>query len=103
MNALPDQLDGTAPQVVVATSVDDDVALRESRGDVQAALATLTKTEREVLDLAPETLDVGHRHPLRRSRRVNRPSCLYGGVASTPFIERQFAVKRAEDLSVRPE
>ncbi len=51
-NALPDQLEGTGTQAVVAASADDDVALRESRGEVQAALATLSRTEREVLDLA---------------------------------------------------
>ena len=43
---------GDRPQTVVAESAEDDVALRASRGDVQAALATLSKTEREVLDLA---------------------------------------------------
>ena len=51
-NAPPDQFEVTAPQAVVAESAEDVVALRASRGDVQAALATLSKTEREVLDLA---------------------------------------------------
>jgi RNA polymerase sigma factor (sigma-70 family) len=51
-NALPDQLEVMAPQAVVAESTDDDVALREARRDVQAALATLSRAEREVLDLA---------------------------------------------------
>jgi RNA polymerase sigma factor (sigma-70 family) len=51
-NALPDQLQVTAPQAVVAESAEDDVALRELRGQVQAALATLSRAEREVLDLA---------------------------------------------------
>jgi RNA polymerase sigma-70 factor, ECF subfamily len=51
-NALPDQLEATAPQAVVAGSADDDVALREVQREVQAALATLPKAEREVLDLA---------------------------------------------------
>ena len=49
---LPDQLGVMAPQAVVAESADDDVVLREARSEVQAALATLSKAEREVLDLA---------------------------------------------------
>jgi RNA polymerase sigma factor (sigma-70 family) len=51
-NALPDQLEVMAPRAVVTESTDDDVALREARSDVQAALATLSRAEREVLDLA---------------------------------------------------
>ncbi len=51
-NALPDQLEVMAPQAVVAESADDDVALREARREVRAALATLSSAEREVLDLA---------------------------------------------------
>ena len=51
-NALPDQLEAMAPQTVVAESVDDDVELREARRNVRAALATLSKAEREVLELA---------------------------------------------------
>jgi RNA polymerase sigma factor (sigma-70 family) len=51
-NALPDQLETMAPQAVVAEGADDDVALRETRREVQAALATLSRAEREVLDLA---------------------------------------------------
>jgi RNA polymerase sigma factor (sigma-70 family) len=50
--ALHDQLEVTAPLAVVAESVDDDVAVREARGEVQAALATLSRAEREVLGLA---------------------------------------------------
>ncbi len=50
--ALPDQLEAMAPQTVVAESVDDDVELREARRTVRAALATLSKAEREVLELA---------------------------------------------------
>jgi hypothetical protein len=42
-NALPDQLEVMAPQAVVTESTDDDVALREARLDVQAALATLSR------------------------------------------------------------
>ncbi len=49
---LPEQLGVIAPQAVVAESADDDVVLREARGEVQAALATLSQAEREVLDLA---------------------------------------------------
>ena len=51
-NALPDQLEATAPQAVVSESAEDDVELREARHEVQAALATLPSAEREVLDLA---------------------------------------------------
>jgi RNA polymerase sigma factor (sigma-70 family) len=51
-NALPDQLESIATQAVVAESTDDDAALREARREVQAALATLSTPEREVLDLA---------------------------------------------------
>jgi RNA polymerase sigma-70 factor (ECF subfamily) len=51
-NALPDQLEAMAPQAVSAESTDDDVALREARSKVQAALATLSRAEREVLELA---------------------------------------------------
>jgi RNA polymerase sigma factor (sigma-70 family) len=51
-NALPDQLEVIAPQAVVSESAAGDVELREARHEVQAALATLSKAEREVLDLA---------------------------------------------------
>jgi RNA polymerase sigma factor (sigma-70 family) len=51
-NALPDQLEAMAPQSASAESTDDDVALREARRKVQAALATLSRAEREVLELA---------------------------------------------------
>jgi RNA polymerase sigma factor (sigma-70 family) len=51
-NALPDQLEVAGPPAVVAESTDDDVALRETQGQVQAALATLSRAEREVLGLA---------------------------------------------------
>jgi RNA polymerase sigma factor (sigma-70 family) len=51
-NALPDQLEAVAPRAVSAESTDDDVALREARRKVQAALATLSRAEREVVDLA---------------------------------------------------
>ena len=51
-NALPEHLEGMTPRAVVAESADDDVALREARREVQAALATLSRAEREVLDLA---------------------------------------------------
>jgi RNA polymerase sigma-70 factor, ECF subfamily len=51
-NALPDQLEMKGRQAVVAESADDDVALRGARREVQRALATLAKAEREVLDLA---------------------------------------------------
>ena len=51
-NALPDQLEAMGPPAVVAESADDDVALREARGEVRAALATLSRAEREVLGLA---------------------------------------------------
>ena len=42
----------TASQAVVAESAEDDAALRELRGQAQAALATLSRAERDVLDLA---------------------------------------------------
>jgi RNA polymerase sigma-70 factor (ECF subfamily) len=51
-NALPDLLEGAAPLAVFTESADDDVELRETRRDVQAALATLSRAEREVLGLA---------------------------------------------------
>jgi RNA polymerase sigma factor (sigma-70 family) len=51
-NALPEQLEVMKPEVGVAESADDDAALLEARREVQAALATLSKPEREVLDLA---------------------------------------------------
>lgn len=50
-NALPDRLEVMARQTV-AGSTDDDVALREARREAQAALATLTSAQREVLELA---------------------------------------------------
>jgi RNA polymerase sigma factor (sigma-70 family) len=52
INALPDRLAATSPQAVVAGSADDDVVLRETRSEVQSALATLSTADREVLDLA---------------------------------------------------
>jgi RNA polymerase sigma factor (sigma-70 family) len=51
-NALPDRLEVTAPQAAVAKSAGDDVELREARREAQAALATLSSAERQVLDLA---------------------------------------------------
>ncbi len=51
-NALPEQLEVFVPDAPAAESADDDVALRETRYEVQAALATLSRAEREVLDLA---------------------------------------------------
>jgi RNA polymerase sigma factor (sigma-70 family) len=51
-NALPDQLEESAPEAVVAESAEDDVALREARAELQAALATLSSAEREALGLA---------------------------------------------------
>ena len=51
-SALADQLEAMAPQTFAAESVDDDVELREARRNVRAALATLSKAEREVLELA---------------------------------------------------
>jgi RNA polymerase sigma-70 factor, ECF subfamily len=48
-NALPDQLEVMAPP---AESTEDDVALREARREAQAALSTLSRAEREVLELA---------------------------------------------------
>jgi RNA polymerase sigma factor (sigma-70 family) len=51
-NAAPDQLEVMGTPAVVAESAADDVALREARGEVQAALATLSRAEREVLGLA---------------------------------------------------
>jgi RNA polymerase sigma-70 factor (ECF subfamily) len=51
-NALPDRLDLMAPRAVDAEGIDDDVALREARRKVQAALSTLSRGEREALELA---------------------------------------------------
>jgi RNA polymerase sigma factor (sigma-70 family) len=51
-NALHVQLEAMGPQGVDTERVVDDVALRETRGEVQAALATLSRAEREVLGLA---------------------------------------------------
>lgn len=51
-NALPDQIEATAAQAILAESVDDDVALLEARGKIRAALAKLSRAEREVLCLA---------------------------------------------------
>ena len=51
-NALSDQVESAGPPAVVTGSADDDVALREARGELQAALATLSRAEREVLGLA---------------------------------------------------
>jgi RNA polymerase sigma factor (sigma-70 family) len=51
-NALPDQLEAVEPPADVADSPDDDIALREARSEVRAALATLSKAERDVLSLA---------------------------------------------------
>ena len=50
-NALPDQLEAIDPRGFVAEG-DDGVVLRETQGEVKAALATLSKAEREVLGLA---------------------------------------------------
>jgi RNA polymerase sigma-70 factor (ECF subfamily) len=50
--AVQDEIEAAAPQAVVAESADDDVALREARDEVRAALATLSQAEREVLGLA---------------------------------------------------
>jgi RNA polymerase sigma factor (sigma-70 family) len=52
VNALPEQLEATAPRDFAAEGIDDDVVLHETRGEVQAALATLSRAEREVLELA---------------------------------------------------
>jgi RNA polymerase sigma-70 factor (ECF subfamily) len=48
-NALPDQLGAMAPQI---ESTGDDVALREARREVQAALSTLSSVERQAIELA---------------------------------------------------
>ena len=40
------------PRAIVAESADNDVAIRQTQSEVQAALATLSKAEREVLGLA---------------------------------------------------
>ena len=41
-----------APHAFVGESSEDEVALREARAEVRAALATLSSAEREVLHLA---------------------------------------------------
>jgi RNA polymerase sigma factor (sigma-70 family) len=51
-NTLPDRLDLMAPRAVDAESIDEDIALREVRREVQAALSTLSSGKREVLELA---------------------------------------------------
>jgi RNA polymerase sigma-70 factor (ECF subfamily) len=51
-NALPDRLEVMAPQAAVAGSTDDDAVLREARREARAALSTLSRGEREVLELA---------------------------------------------------
>src|SRR4029450_10830437 len=51
-NTLPDRLDLMAPPAVDAESIDEDIALREVRREVQAALSTLSSGKREVLELA---------------------------------------------------
>jgi RNA polymerase sigma-70 factor, ECF subfamily len=48
-NALPDRLQGMAPR---AEPTEDDMTLRETRREAQAALSALSKAEREVLELA---------------------------------------------------
>jgi RNA polymerase sigma factor (sigma-70 family) len=48
-NTLPDQLAVMAPR---AESAEDDVAVRETRREAQAALSTLSSAQREVLELA---------------------------------------------------
>ena len=50
-NALPDQLETMEPPAFAAEST-EDVALRNAQGEVHAALATLSRAEREVLGLA---------------------------------------------------
>jgi RNA polymerase sigma factor (sigma-70 family) len=50
--ALPDRLEVMAPRAVDAESIDDEIALRKVRREVQAALSTLSSGEREVLELA---------------------------------------------------
>jgi RNA polymerase sigma factor (sigma-70 family) len=51
-NALPDQLEALESPAAITESADGDVALREARREVRAALATLSTAEREVLGLA---------------------------------------------------
>jgi RNA polymerase sigma-70 factor (ECF subfamily) len=50
-NALPVELEAAAPPTPVG-SMDEDVALRTTRREVQTALHTLSNGEREVLELA---------------------------------------------------
>ena len=52
VNASPEQLEAMALQAGAAESAEDEVALQETRGELQAALATLSRVEREVLELA---------------------------------------------------
>ncbi len=51
-NALPDQLETMGDHAFVAESAADDVVLGEAQGEIRAALATLSRAEREVLGLA---------------------------------------------------
>ena len=48
-NALPDELGAMAPR---AENSDDDVVRREARREVQVAVSTLSRVEREVVELA---------------------------------------------------
>jgi RNA polymerase sigma factor (sigma-70 family) len=50
--APPDRLAALAAEMVVAESAEDDILLRGARPELRAALATLSKLEREVLGLA---------------------------------------------------
>jgi RNA polymerase sigma-70 factor (ECF subfamily) len=52
LHAPPDRLEALAAELAAAESTDDDLVLREARPELRAALATLSKIEREVLGLA---------------------------------------------------
>jgi RNA polymerase sigma factor (sigma-70 family) len=50
--APPDRLEVLAAEMVVAGSANDDIVVQGARPELRAALATLSKVEREVLGLA---------------------------------------------------
>jgi RNA polymerase sigma factor (sigma-70 family) len=51
-SAPPDRLEALAAEMVVARSANDEIVLQGARPELRAALATLSKVEREVLGLA---------------------------------------------------
>jgi RNA polymerase sigma-70 factor (ECF subfamily) len=73
-----ERLEALMPDAVVDESFDDDVVLREAREEVRAALATLSKAEREVLGLA-------YWHGLTQSEIATALAIPHGTVKSRTF------------------